>query len=97
MRVGLDSDASLVYKLDVHQESSMKSLSLSEARRTLPSLADEVAEHGEEIVVTRRGKPVLRLVPVVPEAPAMRLRGLPIHISDDFDDPVAQDWEALER
>jgi prevent-host-death family protein len=75
----------------------MKSLSLSEARRTLPSLADDVVERGEEIVVTRRGKPILRLVPVAPEPPAMGLRGLPVQISDDFDDPVEQNWEALER
>ena len=75
----------------------MRSLSLSEARRTLPTLADEVAEHGEEIVVTRRGKPVLRLVPVAPEPPAMGLRGLPLRVSEDFDEPVEQEWEALER
>lgn len=95
MRTGLDGDGHSVYKWIVHLEAPMKSLSLSEARRTLPSLADEVAERGEEIIVTRRGKPVLRLVPVVPEPPAMTLRGLPILISADFDDPVEQDWEAL--
>ena len=36
-----------------------------EAKNTLGSLLDRV-ERGEEIVITRRGKPVARLVPSVP-------------------------------
>jgi prevent-host-death family protein len=36
-----------------------------EAKNTLGSLLDRV-ERGEEIVITRHGKPVARLVPTVP-------------------------------
>lgn len=74
----------------------MKSLSPPEARRTLPALTDEVSEQGEEIIITRRGQPVMRLVPILAEVPKMALRGLPIQIPDDFDAPMDAGWEALE-
>jgi prevent-host-death family protein len=37
-----------------------------EAKNTLGSLLDRV-ERGEEVVITRRGKPVARLVPAEPK------------------------------
>jgi len=41
----------------------MRSLSIREARGVLPRLDELVAEHGE-IVITRRGKPILRVLAV---------------------------------
>ncbi|MBI3775474.1 MAG: type II toxin-antitoxin system prevent-host-death family antitoxin, partial [Gammaproteobacteria bacterium] len=41
----------------------MAKVNVREAREQLPDLLDRV-EHGEEVVVVRRGKPVARLVPV---------------------------------
>jgi prevent-host-death family protein len=38
-----------------------------EAKNTLGSLLDRV-ENGEEVLITRHGKPVARLVPNIPEA-----------------------------
>lgn len=43
----------------------MAKVNVREARERLPELLDRV-EHGEEIVVIRRGKSVARLVPVEP-------------------------------
>lgn len=40
----------------------MREIGAFEAKNTLGSLLDEV-EHGGEITITRRGKPVARLVP----------------------------------
>lgn len=40
----------------------MKEIGAFEAKNTLGRLLDRV-EHGEEIVITRHGKPVARLVP----------------------------------
>ncbi len=40
----------------------MKEISAVEAKNTLGSLLDRV-EQGEEIVITRHGKPVARLIP----------------------------------
>ena len=75
----------------------MKRLNLSEVRRNLPSLADGVAKTGEEVLITRHGKPLARLVACEParegEEP-YSLRGLPIRIADDFDEPMPELWEA---
>ncbi len=42
-------------------ESCMREIGAFEAKNTLGSLLDLV-EHGEQVVITRRGKPVARLV-----------------------------------
>ena len=41
----------------------MKALSIRAAREAMPHLDDLVAEHGE-VVITRRGKPILRVIPL---------------------------------
>ncbi len=51
----------------------MAKVNVREAREQLPDLLDRV-EHGEEVIVVRRGKPVARLVPV--EHMAKRLPSL---------------------
>jgi prevent-host-death family protein len=43
----------------------MKEVGVYHAKTHLPSLLDEV-EAGETITITRHGKPVARLVPIVP-------------------------------
>jgi prevent-host-death family protein len=43
----------------------MQEIGAFEAKNTLGSLLDR-AEKGEEIVITRRGKPVAKLVPATP-------------------------------
>lgn len=45
----------------------METVTLFDAKNRLSALIDQV-EHGQEIAITRRGKLVARLVPVVPEA-----------------------------
>ncbi len=40
----------------------MREIQASEAKTHLPSLLDEV-ERGETLVVTRRGKPIARIIP----------------------------------
>ncbi|HWM93110.1 MAG TPA: type II toxin-antitoxin system prevent-host-death family antitoxin [Thermoanaerobaculia bacterium] len=76
----------------------MKALNVSQARQQLPTLVDEVAKSGEEVLITRRGEPLAKLVPFQPkeaEKAAHPLRGLPIEIADDFDAPLPELWEAL--
>ena len=75
----------------------MRYLNISEARANLLSLVDTVAE--EEIVITRRGEPVAKLVRYDEKTRAKKsypLRGLPIQVADDFDEPIPGLWEALE-
>ena len=43
-------------------ETVMKRVGIKQARQTLPNLITKV-EAGEEIMITRQGKPVARLVP----------------------------------
>ncbi|MCX6022395.1 MAG: type II toxin-antitoxin system prevent-host-death family antitoxin [Chloroflexi bacterium] len=43
----------------------MREIGAFQAKNQLGALLDEV-EHGEEIVITRHGKPVARLVPMEP-------------------------------
>ena len=80
---------------------------MSARTRTIPvgefkdrclALIDEVAETGEEILITKHGKPVWRLVPA--ENPKPRILGLyrdQIRIVGDIMSPAvpAEDWEAI--
>ncbi|MFO8073539.1 MAG: type II toxin-antitoxin system Phd/YefM family antitoxin [Polyangia bacterium] len=78
----------------------MKQISISEARRLLPRLLGELAESGEPVLITRRGKALGKLVPAPADGSETDdptpLRGLPLGMSDDFDAPLEGEWEALE-
>jgi prevent-host-death family protein len=57
----------------------------------------EVEQTGKEIIITDRGKPVLKLVPYTekPEVWLKSLRGTVKRYTKPTD-PLAEDWEALE-
>lgn len=74
-----------------------KTVNMHEAKTHLSKLVEE-AEAGEEVVLARAGKPVVRLVPVRP----LRKRKLgqwkgKVRMSKDFDAPLPEDvlreWE----
>ena len=67
----------------------MKTVSIHKARSSFSLLIEEAAR-GEEIVITRAGKPVARLVPIKARPRARRLGLLEgrIRIAADFDDPL---------
>lgn len=72
----------------------MKSVNVHEAKTHLSKLLAEV-ERGEEIVISRGGKPVARLLPFEPR-PAKREMGFDrglFEIPEDFDAPMP-DFEA---
>lgn len=60
------------------------------------ALLDDVAETGQPIVVTKRGKPVAQVVPVE-EPPS--LRGSVTYLVDDDEliAPIDVEWDALSR
>jgi antitoxin (DNA-binding transcriptional repressor) of toxin-antitoxin stability system len=72
----------------------MKKLEIQETDTTL---VDEVAANSNEVIITRNGKPIARIIPF--ETTSSRgnypLRGMPISISEDFDEPMPELWEAL--
>jgi prevent-host-death family protein len=58
-------------------------------------LLDEVQQTGKEIVITKRGKPVARVVPAGDELPKSfgRLRGSGV-ILGDIISPIGEVWDA---
>lgn len=71
-------------------------------RKLRGSLASVMAKAaaGEEVIVTRRGKPYVRLAPLEPlSAQTQRypLRGTLVRMADDFDLPMTELWSALRR
>lgn len=61
---------------------------MHEAKTKLSQLVER-AQSGEDVVITRNGRPVARLVPVPPPDSFLALRGTwrgQIRIADDFDE-----------
>jgi prevent-host-death family protein len=69
----------------------MVEVGVHEAKTTLSDLLRRVSE-GEEVVITRSGEPVARLVPVQRRAPRTlgRDAGL-FEVPTDFDEPLPED------
>lgn len=79
----------------------MRSLSVSLARSQLPTLLDDVFVKHETIIISRKGKPVAQLSPILTdvsldENKRFPLRAIAITIADDFDEPAPELWESLE-
>jgi prevent-host-death family protein len=73
----------------------MKEVNIHETKTHLSRLLREV-EAGQEVVISRAGKPVARLVPIAtPRSPRTlgRYRGQ-VWIADDFDAPLPPDLQA---
>lgn len=76
-----------------------RTIKASEFKATCLKLMDEVAESGEEIVITKNGRPVSRLAPyrAQPKAPFGRDRGRDrdiIRLLGDITAPCEAEWEA---
>ena len=73
-----------------------RTITASEFRAKCLKLMDEVAETGEEIVITKHGRPVARLLPYRkrPATPFGRGTGK-FEIIGDIISPVDLDWEVL--
>jgi len=78
---------------------TMKTLLVSEFKTHCVGVLNEVADYGEEVIVTKRGKPLARIVPIAPPQSGTRLAGdcaqtAKIHTDlSNLDD--SDDWEAL--
>jgi antitoxin (DNA-binding transcriptional repressor) of toxin-antitoxin stability system len=76
----------------------MKYLNIQETDSTLTTLLDEVTTTQTEIVIIRNGIPIARMIPYETNQSATGhylLRGMPITIAEDFDDPMPDLWDAL--
>ena len=57
-------------------------------------LLDEVAETGEALVITKRGKPIARLVPVADGSLPFGALAGSVVAEDDVVSPVGEAWDA---
>lgn len=76
----------------------MKTLNISDVRNSLPSVIEEVVQSNEVVVVTRYGKPIAKIVPFRNEGnhkSSYPLRGKPIKMADDFDEPEPELWNVV--
>ena len=75
------------------QTSASRTMKASEFKAKCLKLMDEVAETGQEIVITKNGRPVSRLAPYrkKPSAPFGRDRHL-IRILGDIVSPMPPEW-----
>ena len=72
-----------------------RTMKASEFKTKCLALMDEIAESGEEIVITKYGKPVAKLTPCEPEPVNWFGRDRDIIIMhDDLIEPVDVEWEA---
>lgn len=69
---------------------SERSISASVFKARCLALLDRVAETGESVVVTKRGRPVARVVPAR-RAGATSLRGS-VTLRGDIVKPILDDW-----
>ncbi|MYD64490.1 MAG: type II toxin-antitoxin system Phd/YefM family antitoxin [Chloroflexi bacterium] len=75
--------------------STARYIKASEFKATCLQLMDEVAETGQEIIITKRGDPVAKLTPY--QQPRKTPWGADkgrIHILGDIISPVDVEWEA---
>ncbi len=74
----------------------MKSINVREAKMHLSRLIERV-QAGEEIMITKAGRPVARLVPAEGAGKPVRIGGLmsPGEVPDDFNTMFEADIEAL--
>lgn len=66
----------------------MRVVNIHQAKTHLSRLVKEV-ERGEEVIITRAGQPVARLVPLQPPRHLGLLRGR-LNVPEDFDAPRSQ-------
>lgn len=70
----------------------MEEVNVYDAKTHLSRLINR-AEAGEEIVITRHGRPVARLIPIVKQGQPRKLGSLrgKVRMSDDFDQPLPEE------
>lgn len=71
----------------------MRIVNIHEAKTHLSRIVEEVANAHEVVTIAKAGKPMARLVPIVPERPQRRFGFLEgkIRIGEDFDAPLPEE------
>ncbi len=74
------------------QATSTRTINAAEFKATCLELLDEVAESGEELVITKNGRPVSRLVPYREPRLAFGRNRDNIRILGDIVSPMPPEW-----
>lgn len=74
----------------------METVNIHAAKTHLSRLLEQVLE-GDEIIIAKAGKPIAKIVPLVPTKPMRRLGILEgqFTVAENFDDPLPDDILAL--
>ena len=80
----------------IDKPNGSRTIKASEFKAKCLKLMDEVAENGEEIVITKNGRPTARLVPYreKPKTWFGRDRDV-IRITGDIVSPIDVEWDAI--
>ena len=81
---------------EIDRPNGLRTIKASEFKAKCLKLMDEVAENGEEIVITKNGRPTARLVPYreKPKNWFGRDRDI-IRITGDIVSPIDVEWDAI--
>lgn len=78
----------------------MRYINISELRQHLPTVLDSIAKSGEGLLVTKRNRAVVKILPVSTTDEgddAHPLRAVPIELAKDFDEPLLDSLEEPPR
>ena len=82
-----------------YAEAMIRTVNISDAKANLSKLADEVAS-GDQVIVSKAGKPVMKLVPLTPQEAAAfepkTLNGLMGKYAEEFKDFDWEEWDRLD-
>jgi prevent-host-death family protein len=75
-----------------------KTMKASECKAKFLGVLDDVASTRERVIVTKNGKPVAEIIPIVekPKSIIGALKGSVLYMGD-LDEPTGEEWEALEE
>ena len=83
-----------------YAEVMTRTVNISEAKANLSKLADEVAS-GDQVIISRAGKPMMKLVPLTPQEAASyqpkALNGLLGKYAEEFKDFDWEEWDRLDE
>lgn len=72
----------------------METIGAGEFKAKCLHLLDVVAQRREELVITKRGRPIARLVPVRPDRPLFGAMAGSVARQKDLIAPIGEPWEA---
>lgn len=83
-----------------YAEAMIRTVNISDAKANLSKLADEVAS-GDQVIISRAGKPMMKLVPLTPQEAASyqpkSINGVMGKYAEEFKDFDWEEWDRLDN